>query len=320
MALGFAAIAAIGGLVSTGVTTGLSISDRMKAKKLQKQAEADADKAMEEAKKLLDVNVYEALNIQMKPYELEREAAAVTGAQLIEAGRESERGAAAIAGRVQAGQNELNRNIQTRMGQEMLDLQKLTAAEESRLKDVRTQLALGEVEGAQTAAAMYEEQAAQATRGAIAGVTSMIGQAAKLPALYGKNAGAEQAALGQTQLTPDQIAKIGNVNYSGLGTAGQGFTNLDLEAISKMSRAEYNDFYNALTPDQRTILYNNQSYLKSYDDILRTQSQSDLRRLRRSKNDSMYSPSGSSVGQLSSIDPFLYDDQGYGSDYWIQNK
>ena len=64
----------------------------------------------------------------------------------------------------------------------------------------------------------------------------------------------------------------------------------------------------------------NPSYLKSYDDILRTQSQSDLRRLRRSKNDSMYSPSGSSVGQLSSIDPFLYDDQGYGSDYWIQNK
>jgi hypothetical protein len=318
--IGFSAIAAIGGLASTALTTGFSINDLIKSKKLQKEADAEAEKAMTEARKFLDVNVYDALNIQMKPYDLEREAALTTGAQLIEAGRESERGAAAMAGRIQANQNELNRDIQTRMGKEMADLQKLSAAEDSRLKDIKTQLYLDEVEGAQAASAMYDERAAQAARGAIAGVTSLVGQAAKLPALYGKNPAAEQAALGQTQLTPDQIAKIGNINYSGLGTAGEGFTNLDLEAISKLSRAEYNDFYNALTPEQKTILYNNPSYLKSYDDMLKTQSQSDLRQLRRSNKDSMYTPSGNTSGQLSSIDPFLYYDQGYGSDYWIQNK
>jgi hypothetical protein len=319
MPVGFAAIAAIGGLASTALTTGFSVNDLIKSKRLQKEAEAEAQKAMAEARKLLDVNVYEALNIQMKPYDLEREAALTTGAQLIEAGRESERGASAMAGRIQANQQALNRDIQTRMGKEMADLQKLTAAEDSRLKDVKTQLYLDEVEGAQQASAMYDERAAQAAKNAIAGTASMIGQAAKLPALYGKNAAAEQAALGLTELTPDQITKIGNINYSGLGTAGEGFTNLDLEAISKLSAAEYNDFYKSLTPEQKTILYNNPSYLKSYDDLLKTQSQSDLRQLRRSKNESMYEPTQPVVGQFSSIDPFLYD-QGYGSDYWIQNK
>jgi hypothetical protein len=318
MPVGFAAIAAIGGLTSTALTTGFSVNDLIKSKRLQKQADAEAQKAMAEAKKLLDVNVYEALNIQMKPYDIEREAALTTGAQLIEAGRESERGAAAMAGRVQANQQALNRDIQARMGKEMADLQKLTAAEDSRLRDIRTQIYLDEVEGAQQASAMYDERAAQAAQNAISGVTSMIGQAAKLPALYGKNPIAEQAALGLTELTPEQITKIGNVNYSGLGTAGEGFTNLDLDAISKLSRAEYTDFYNALTPEQRTILYNNPSYLKSYDDLLKTQSQSDLRQLRRSKDKLMYE-TPTFNGQSSSIDPFLYD-QGYGSDYWIQNK
>lgn len=289
MALGFAAIAAIGGLVSTGVTTGLSISDRMKVKKLQKQAEADAEKAMEEAKKLLDVNVYEALNIQMKPYELEREAAAVTGAQLIEAGRESERGAAAIAGRIQAGQNELNRDIQTRMGQEMLDLEKLTAAEESRLKDVRTQLALGEVEGAQTAAAMYDEQAAQATRGAIAGVTSMIGQASKLAPLYSKDLKLEQQAMGQTELNSDQLKAFGNVDYAAFGTAEQAaaptgmgpynanenmfvptaVSNFNPAIVSQMSTSQYKDFINSLSSEQKRMLFTNPNYMKAYDEAVK---------------------------------------------------
>lgn len=262
--VGFATIAAVGGLASTALTTGFSVADLIKSKRLQKEADAEAEKAMAEARKFLDVNVYDALNIQMKPYDLEREAALTTGAQLIEAGRESERGAAAMAGRIQANQQSLNRDIQARMGKEMADLQKLSAAEESRLKDIKTQLYLDEVEGAQTASAMYDERAAQAAKNAISGVTSLVGQAAKLPALYNDTSLSEQEAFGKMQLTPDEMQKIGNINFAGLGTAGEGFTNLDFEKISQMSESEYNAFKKALTPEQYDMLMKNPQFRKLY--------------------------------------------------------
>lgn len=263
--VGFATIAAVGGMAATALTTGFSVADLIKSKRLQKEADAEAEKAMAEARKFLDVNVYDALNIQMKPYDLEREAALTTGAQLIEAGRESERGAAAMAGRIQANQQSLNRDIQARMGKEMADLQKLSAAEESRLKDIKTQLYLDEVEGAQTASAMYDERAAQAAQNAIAGTASMIGQAAKLAPLYGTDFKAEQEAFSKMQLTPEQMNKIGNINFEGLGTAGEGFTNLDFETISQLSKPEYKAFVKSLTPDQYRMLFGSKQFGQLYD-------------------------------------------------------
>lgn len=264
--IGFAAIAAIGGAVSTALTTAFSIGDMRRARKLQKEADADAEKFRKEADKFLEVNVYDELGIQMKPYELEREALSQIGAQAIEAGRESERGAAAIAGRVYAGYSDAIRDIQTRQGKEMADLAKLSAAEESRLKDIKTQLALDEAEGAQQASAMYEERGQQAAKNAIQGVTSMIGQAAKLAPLYGTDVKSEQAAFGQLQLTPEQIQKIGNIDYEGLGTAGEGFTNLDLEAISQLSRPEYKAFVKSLTKDQYRTLFGNKQFGQLYNE------------------------------------------------------
>jgi hypothetical protein len=137
-----------------------------------------------EADKFLEVNVYDQLGIQMKPYELEREALASVGAQSIEAGRESERGAAATAGRVYAGYSDAIRDIQTRQGQEMADLEKLSAAEDSRLRDIKAQLALDEAEGCTdrhqqcTMSAQHKP-----LRMLLQVAVSMLGQAAKLPAI-----------------------------------------------------------------------------------------------------------------------------------------
>lgn len=266
MPIGFAAIAAIGGAVSTALTTGFSIGDMRKMRKLQKESDADALKFRQEADKFLEVNVYDQLGIQMKPYELEREALASVGAQSIEAGRESERGAAATAGRVYAGYSDAIRDIQTRQGQEMADLEKLSAAEDSRLKDIKTQLALDEAEGAQQASAMYEERAAQAAKNAIQGGVSLLGQAAKLAPLYGTDIKSEQTAFGGLELTPEQMQKIGNVNFEGLGTAGEGFTNLDLDAISQFSKPEYKAFVKSLTKDQYRMLFGNKQFGQLYNE------------------------------------------------------
>ena len=64
------------------------------------------------------------------------------GAQAIQAGVESERGAAATAGRIQMAANEGQGAIRTAMGQDMQQLEMLSAQEEGRLRDIGVQLDL----------------------------------------------------------------------------------------------------------------------------------------------------------------------------------
>lgn len=170
MAIGTAAAIGIG--LSVASTAGSFIQAGNQATK-QRQAEADADKAMQEARKKLDTNYYDKLSIQKEPYELEREALLAQGAQAIQAGVESERGVAATAGRVQMAMNEGQGGIRSAMGQELSNLEKLSAQEDSRLRDVKTQLDLEEVAGAQLAAANAQELGAQALSQGMEGLTSM---------------------------------------------------------------------------------------------------------------------------------------------------
>ena len=178
-------IAAGVGIAATVGSTAMSFSQANKQKKLQKEAESEADKAMAAARGRLDVNYMEALSVQKEPYELQREAMLSQGTQATDAAQESERGAAAGAGRVQMAQNEAQGAIRTEMGKELTEIERLKVAEESRLRDLQTQLDLGEVEGAQMAARNAQEMAAQATAQGWEGVTSAATQAANLIPLYG---------------------------------------------------------------------------------------------------------------------------------------
>jgi len=179
-------IGAIIGIASTVATTAMSFAQANKQKKLQKQAEQEADKAMFAARKRLEVNYMDALSVQKEPYELARQAMLAQGTQATQAGQESERGAAATAGRVQMGQNEAQGDIRTAMGKELTEIERLKVAEDARLRDLNTQLDLGEVEGAQLAAANAQEMSAAAMEQGFAGVTSAATQAANLVPLYGK--------------------------------------------------------------------------------------------------------------------------------------
>ena len=247
-------IAAGAGLAATGVTTGMSFSQANKQKKLQKEAEVEADKAMASARSRLDVNYMDALSVQKEPYELQREAMLSQGTQATDAAQESERGAAAGAGRVQMAQNEAQGAIRTEMGKELTEIERLKVAENSRLRDLQTQLDLGEVEGAQMAARNAQEMAAQATTQGWEGVTSMATQAANLIPLYARS-GITQDSLKGMQYTPEQMKAFGQVGGNTLGAPGSnGFTNLDFDAIQNMSRSQFNQFKNDLRPDQRNML------------------------------------------------------------------
>ena len=179
-------VGAIIGIASTLVTTGMSFAQASKQKQLQKQAEQEADKAMFAARKRLEVNYMDALSVQKEPYELAREAMLAQGTQATQAGQESERGAAATAGRVQMGQNEAQGDIRTAMGKELTEIERLKVAEDARLRDLNVQLDLGEIEGAQMAAANAQEMSTAAMEQGFAGVTSAATQAANQIDLYQK--------------------------------------------------------------------------------------------------------------------------------------
>ncbi len=172
------------GLGLTAATTGFSFAQASKQRKLQKEAENGAANAMQEARKKLEVNFYKGLGIAKEPYQIERDALISAGAQSIQAGVESERGAASVAGQIQMAQNQGQRNIASAMGNDIMGLNKLVATEEGRLRDIGVGLDLGTVEGAQLAARNNNMLANQSFMQGMEGVTSLAGQVAKLPALY----------------------------------------------------------------------------------------------------------------------------------------
>lgn len=208
MAIATSTALALGGLAATAATTTASFVQAGKQKEAQRQAERDADEAMQKARKQLETNFYAQQAIKKEPYELEREALLSQGAQAIEAGVESERGAAATAGRVQMAQQQGQGAIRTAMGQELTDLENKQLAEQSRLRDVGVQLDLGEVAGAQLAARNAQELASKSMQQGFQGLTSLGSQAVSLAPLYDKQSiGGDGISFSSTN-TPGNIQSV----------------------------------------------------------------------------------------------------------------
>tara|TARA_R110000803_G_scaffold145933_1_gene211703 strand:- start:656 stop:1486 length:831 start_codon:yes stop_codon:yes gene_type:complete len=170
----------------TGVgTTAMSFAEKAKQENKARKAQAKADEMLSEARAKLQINFADALSIAKEPYERQREAMLSAGAQVMEQAVESERGAAATAGRVLAMQQEGQGQIRDQQSRDIFNLEAMQAEEDSRLRDVNAQLDLGEVEGAQLAAAASETAANVAEGQAIQGVANVVQQAIAMPKLYG---------------------------------------------------------------------------------------------------------------------------------------
>jgi hypothetical protein len=251
----FTTIAAGVGLATTAATTGMSFAQAGKQRKAMRQAERDADEAMQAARKKLEVNVFDQLSIQKEPFELEREALLSQGAQAIQAGVESERGAAATAGRIQMAQQEGQASVRSAMGQELQGLERLSAQEEGRLRDIGVQLDLEEVAGAQLAAANAQELQAQATQQGMEGITSMASQVASFAPLYEKSASARQMGKLERQGLRQQDLSAGDIQakISKFGNVG----GVDFSKVAGMNRMQYQDFLSKVDPNTLSLLRQN---------------------------------------------------------------
>lgn len=258
----FTTIAAGVGLAATAATTGMSFAQAGKQRKLMRKAEAEADAAMQQARKKLEVNQFAKLGINKEPYELAREALLVQGAQGIQAGVESERGAAATAGRIQMAQQEGQAAIRGQMGQEMQQLEMLKAQEDARLQDIGVQLDLEEVAGAQLAAANAQELGAAALSQGMEGVTSLGSQLAEKAPLFEKNRAAEQFAIGGLNLSGDKLAEFEKAGKT--PSAFQG-GNIDLAKVSQMNPKQYRQFRKELSPAQKQLLFGTDQFQTLYN-------------------------------------------------------
>ena len=211
------AIASVASLALSALGTGMSFGQASKQRKAEQKAIRAAEAAMEQARKRLEINYLDALAIQKEPYELEREALLVAGAQGIEAARESERGAAAGVGRVQLAQQRGQQGIRSAMGREMTALDKAAAAEDSRLRDAQGQLDLGEAAGAQLAAANASKAAAAAQTQGFQQLASLGVQALETAPLFSKSQGVRDFNKGQRQAVRKARQDSGK-GFLGIGT------------------------------------------------------------------------------------------------------
>lgn len=249
LVLGIASVAlAAGG-------TAMSFAQAGKSKAAMRDAESKADMMMRTARKRLDVNYFEELSIKKEPYELQREALLQQGATALQAAQEGDqRGVAATAGRLQQAQTAAQGQVRTAMGQELTALDKQVAEEDSRLRDLNVQLDLGEIAGAQQAAADAEQRAQAQTAAGIQGAVSTAQAGMALVPLYSQQTGAQKSALGQAEFSDTEIANIGDVN----GVA------FDPKALGAGSKGDFRKFRRNLTDGQKMQIFGNESYQAAF--------------------------------------------------------
>jgi len=253
-------------------TMGISAAQKNKAEKNAAQAERAASKAMNEARQKLDVNFQEGRTISTDPYTMAIEQSLAQGAASVQAAQESERGIGQI-GRIQMAQNQMAEGQRVGLGQELQQLDKDILGEESRLRDVKTQIDLQEAAGAQEAAAMYDEQAAAAKAAMIQSGVDLAASGASAIPLYSQSNKAQQQAIsgmqfdaGQakqfgtaTGFTPTGVKSTAGVIDFGVNTGG------NFSAVGDMSGRDFRQFKRNLTPAQKNQIMFDPAYMNQYN-------------------------------------------------------
>jgi len=285
---------AIAALSITAITTGMSFIQAGKDKRAAEAAQLQADISMDKIEKALTKNEMDALSLQTEAYEREADNIKTATKTEMDAIREGDqRGVLAGSSRVKAGVTEAEAGSRVGMATELGDLEKLSADEATRKSDIGIQMELGNIQGAQTAAAALSDSASQATSAAMQGVASAAMQGANMAtqSTYGKSAEANKAQRKQNKFIRQErrdsdlsrkefnIQKLPGMQQeyqnkiSGLtlgGTLPNRLINkqdedgtvtvleqarTDLSDIKDMTELEFRNFMMELTPEQQASIY-----------------------------------------------------------------
>ena len=193
---------AIAALSITAITAGVSFIKAGKERRAAEAAQLQADISMDKIEKALTKNEMDALSLQTEAYEREADNIKTATKTEMDAIREGDqRGVLAGSSRVKAGVTEAEAGSRVGMATELGDLENLSADEATRKSDIGIQMELGNIQGAQTAAAALSDSASQATSAAMQGVASAAMQGANMAtqSTYGKSGEAKQAQRKQNK-------------------------------------------------------------------------------------------------------------------------
>ncbi len=168
------------GLVGTAITAGISIYQGVDAKRKSKAASNQADALLAEAKKNLEINPYEDLEVNLTASDRSRDAMRSMSAQ---------GGLGVFDQRMSPGQRALNslmsqeQQIQGAEIKQQQDIDKLIAKEETGIKDAMASINIGQAKQKNEAAAGLEQQGdaliASGLATTAAGVGTAIGESAR---------------------------------------------------------------------------------------------------------------------------------------------
>jgi hypothetical protein len=285
---------AIAALSITAIVAGVGFIKAGKERRAAEAAQLQADISMDKIEKALTKNEMDALSLQTEAYDRESDNIKTATKTEMDAIREGDqRGVLAGSSRVKAGVTEAEAGSREGMATELGDLEKLSADEATRKSDIGIQMELGNIQGAQTAAAALSDSASQATSAAMQGVASAAMQGANMltQSSYGKSGEANQAQRKQNKFVrqerrasdltrqefnaqklpgmqadyQDKISGltlggtlpnklINTQNEDGTVTVSEG-KRLSLDDVKDMTEFEFKNFMMELTPEQRNSVY-----------------------------------------------------------------
>lgn len=215
MGLETAAIIAIGGAVTSAVQAGVRIVDAQKQKKLMKEAEADAAKALAKAEDIVQTQFMEEVQVPLEAYGLEAQTNIASQKQGIEALSEGgQRALLGGAGRVSAIGSKSSEAARMAMQQDIYSRDVAIARERQGIRDTQARMKLGEVAGAQQAAYDAEYRRMMAQQQALQGIGQAIGYGIEATNLYfGIGDDDEEDVLQETgNLNPNDVINIEDPN------------------------------------------------------------------------------------------------------------
>jgi hypothetical protein len=252
--------AAIIGISASLASAGASAAQSAGAAGNAKRAKKDSEEAFKRAMNELTSNKFKGLNLPTEAYEREREAMLSAGAQATEAGRESERGTAATAGRVQMAAQEGQRQIAGAMGEDLMKLEGLTAQEEANLSSKRANLELAQAEGAQAAAAQFGAQSDAALTGAFSSLASAGQQYMQGSELYKQNEG--QREFTRLSKEYDDLAKAGKISSTFKDAQGNALPFEDVTSKLSMVDKSFSPLANMTALQRQDYLARNPNLLR----------------------------------------------------------
>jgi len=149
------------------------------------------------------------------------------------------------------------RQIATAYGAELSNLEQQSATEDSRLRDVNTQIDLSQVEGAQKAARDAQEAKSAETTAAVNSAVSAVGQGITAANLYSQNKKQQNIAKSTGSFTADQKTKLGTMDKT-YGFAETGVGNYDAATVQAMDKATFKKWFDSLGLDQQKLLLGKQ--------------------------------------------------------------